>query len=237
MIQRSTRRVPKIVIGLLMLSLGIQIVWHQNTSPPSTQIQTLIKPPELEFLRFFSLGDPIVSAKILMLWLQAYDSQAGQIVSYQKLNYNALQQWLAQILLLDPKSQYPLLAASHFYSMISDPLKKRQMLEFVYQQFFIDPATRWRWLAHATILAKHRLKDLSLALKYAEAIAAHATPDMPYWAQEMRLFILEDMGELERVRLIIGGMLANGQITTPNEIEFLNEKLLTLEKKSDKKRD
>jgi hypothetical protein len=165
-----------------------------------------------------------------MLWLQAYDSQAGKIVSYQQLNYDVLQQWLAQILRLDPKGQYPLLAASYFYSMIGEPYKKRQMLEFVYQQFFIDPATRWRWLAHAAILAKHRLKDLPLALKYAEAIAAHASPDMPYWTQEMRLFILEDMGELERARLIIGGMLANGQITEPNEIKFLNEKLLALEK-------
>ena len=230
MTQRSARRVPKMVIGLLMLSLGIQIVWHQNAPPPSVQIQTLTKPPQLELLRIFSLGDPIVAAKILMLWLQAYDSQAGKIVSYQQLNYNTLQKWLTQILHLDPKSQYPLFAASHFYSMIGEPHKKRQMLEFVYQEFFIDPVTRWRWLAHAAILAKHRLKDLPLALKYAEAIAAHATPDMPYWAQEMRLFILEDMGELERARLIIGGMLANGQITAPDEIKFLNEKLLTLEK-------
>jgi hypothetical protein len=230
MTQRSARRVPKMVIGLLMLSLGIQIVWHQNAPEPSVQIQALTKPPQLELLRVFSLGDPIVAAKILMLWLQAYDSQAGKIVSYQQLNYNSLQKWLTKILLLDPKSQYPLFAASYFYSMIGEPHKKRQMLEFVYQQFFIDPATRWRWLAHAAILAKHRLKDLPLALKYAEAIAAHASPDMPYWAQEMRLFILEDMGELERARLIIGGMLANGQITEPNEIKFLNEKLLALEK-------
>jgi len=230
MTQRSTRRVPKMVIGLLMLSLGIQIVWHQNAPEPSVQIQALTKPPQLELLRIFSLGDPIVAAKILMLWLQAYDSQAGKVFSYQQLNYNSLQKWLEQILHFDPKSQYPLLAASHFYSMIGEPHKKRQMLEFVYQQFFIDPATRWRWLAHAAILAKHRLKDLPLALKYAEAIAAHATPDMPYWAQEMRLFILEDMGELERARLIIGGMLANGQITAPDEIKFLNEKLLALEK-------
>ena len=230
MTQRSARRVPKMVIGLLMLSLGIQIVWHQNAPAPSVQIQTLTKPPQLELLRIFSLGDPIVAAKILMLWLQAYDSQSGKIVSYQQLNYNTLQKWLTQILHLDPKSQYPLFAASYFYSMIGEPHKKRQMLEFVYQEFFIDPVTRWRWLAHAAILAKHRLKDLPLALKYAEAIAAHATSDMPYWAQEMRLFILEDMGELERARLIIGGMLANGQITAPDEIKFLNEKLLTLEK-------
>ncbi|EDN65980.1 hypothetical protein BGP_3090 [Beggiatoa sp. PS] len=54
---------------------------------------------------------------------------------------------------------------------------------------------------------------------------------MPRWAQEMRIFILEDMGELEQARLVIGGMLATGQITEQNEIQFLNEKLQALEKK------
>jgi len=227
--QRSIRSLPKRLIGLLILSLGLQITWHHQLSPSQAKIQPLTSPPKLELLQLFSLGDPIVSAKILMLWLQAFDTQKGQFLSYQQLDYNALQQWLEQILLLDPQSQYPLSAASYSYSMVRDPHKKRQILEFIYQQFFIDPATRWRWLAHATILAKHRLKDLPLALKYAEAIAAHATPDMPYWTQEMRIFILEEMGELERVRLIIGGMLANGQITGSNEMKFLSDKLLTLE--------
>jgi hypothetical protein len=227
--QRTIRSVPKKVLCLLILSLGLQIIWHYQLPPSSAQIKSLTSPPRVELLRLFSLGDSIVAAKILMLWLQAFETQGGKFLSYQQLNYNTLQEWLARILHLDPKDQYPLLTASYSYSMVNDPFKKRQILEFIYQQFFIDPNTRWQWLAHAAILAKHRLKDLPLALKYAEAIAAHATPNMPYWAQEMRIFILEDMGELEEARLVIGGMLAKGQITDPNEIKFLNEKLLALE--------
>ncbi len=232
---RSIRAVPKIVIALLILGLGLQVAWHLQLPPPRTQIEALTEPPQLGLLRVFSFGDPIVSAKILMLWLQAFDSQAGQFISYQELNYTALQQWLERILQLDPQSQYPLLAASHLYSTVSEPRKKRQMLDFVYQQFFIDPPRRWRWLAHAAVLAKHRLKDLPLALKYAQALTAHATDEMPRWAQEMQIFILEDMGELERARLVIGGMLASGQLSDPNEIKFLNDKLLALEKQSQKR--
>ena len=226
--QRSLRCVPKLVIGLLILSLGLQIIMHHQLPKPQTQIQPLASPPQVPLLRVFSLGDPIVSAKILMLWLQAYGNQAGQFLSYQELDYKTLQQWLELILLMDPNGQYPLLAASHIYSTVKDSNKQRQMLEFIYQQFFIDPPQRWRWLAHATVLAKHRRKDLPLALKYAKAIAAHANPKMPYWAQEMQIFILEDMGEFERAQLIIGGMLAAKQLTDPNEIKFLNDKLLTL---------
>ena len=229
--QRSWHSVPKMVIISLFLSIGLQILWHHQLPLPQLPIKTLAEPPPLELLHLLSFGDPIVTAKMLMLWLQAYDNQAGQFLSYQQLDYIALQKWLEQILHIDPNSQYPLLVASHIYSNVADTNRQRIMLEFVYQEFFKDPQHRWPWLAHATVLAKHRLKDLPLALKYAKAIATHSNSQMPRWAQEMRIFILEDMGELEQARLVIGGMLATGQITEQNEIQFLNEKLQALEKK------
>jgi hypothetical protein len=229
--QRSLRAVPKRVILLLIIALILQISWHYQLPPPQVEIQVLAEPPSFELLRALALGEPIVMAKILMLWLQSFDNQAGQFISYQKINYTTLQQWLARILQLDPQSQYPLFAASHLYSNIPDVDKQRIMLEFVYQQFFTDPLHRWPWLAHVTVLAKHRLKDLPLALKYAEAIAHHANEEMPLWAQQMQIFILEDMGELERARLVIGGMLAGGKVTDPNELKFLNERLRLLEEK------
>lgn len=232
---RSIRTVPKTVVILLVLSLFLQIAWHAHLPSPHVQIEKLTEPPQIELLRVFSFGDSVVSAKLLMLWLQAFDSQQGQFLSYKQLNYSLLQQWLERILQIDPHSQYPLLAASHLYSMVPDTDKQRLMLDFVYQQFFIDPPKRWRWLAHAAVLAKHRLEDLPLALKYAKALTTHATPEMPRWAQEMQIFILEDMGELERARLVIGGMLASGELTDANEIQFLNEKLLALEKQSGRK--
>jgi len=228
--QRSVQNVPKIIIILLVLSLGGQIIWHYQLPPPNTKIQKLTSPPQQGLLHILSFGDMIVSAKILMLWLQAFDIQTGQFLPYQQLDYDKLQQWLEQILLLDPNSQYPLLVASHLYSSIQDPKKQLLMLELVYKQFFIDPDKRWPWLAHVTVIAKHRLKNLPLALKYAQAISNHATPNMPRWAKEMQIFILEDMGELEQARLVVGGMLASGQLTDLKEIEFLNEKLLALEK-------
>ncbi|MCK5877891.1 MAG: hypothetical protein KAG43_09665 [Candidatus Marithrix sp.] len=229
--QRSVQNIPKTIIILLILSLGGQVIWHYQLPPPNTTVKKLTQPPQTGLLNILCFGDKIVSAKLIMLWLQAFDVQAGQFLSYKKLDYIKLQKWLEQILLIDPNSQYPLLAASHLYSSVSDHEKQRLMLEFVYQQFFIDPEKRWPWLAHVTVVAKHRLKDLPLALKYAKAISDYATPNMPRWAKEMQIFILEDMGELEQARLVIGGMLASGQLTDHKEIEFLNEKLLDLEKK------
>ncbi len=109
-------------------------------------------------------------------------------------------------------------------------MPKCSMLEFVYRQFLPDPNRRWPWLAHAPAIAKHRLHDLSLALRYARAIQRHAVADdVPLWARQMEIFILEDMNELETARLIIGGYLQSGRVKDPAELRFLDERLKELE--------
>ena len=103
------------------------------------------------------------------------------------------------------------------------------MLDFVYQEFFRDPDRRWPWLAHAAIVAKHRLKDLPLARRYAAAIRLHATgKQVPAWAKQMEIFILEDMNEREAAQALIGGLLESGQVTDPREIRFLTARLEAL---------
>jgi hypothetical protein len=95
----------------------------------------------------------------------------------------------------------------------------------------LDPDRRWPWLANAALIAKHQLKDLPLARKYAQAIRLQATgQDVPDWAKQMEIFILQDMNELESAKVLIGGLLHSGQITDPNEIRFLQEKLDALER-------
>jgi hypothetical protein len=107
------------------------------------------------------------------------------------------------------------------------------MLEFIYEQFLLDPDRRWPWLAHAALLAKHRLHDLPLARRYAAAIDRDTkAADVPLWARQMEVFILEDMNELEAARVLLGGMLASGKIHDADEARFLRQKLEELERRS-----
>ena len=48
---------------------------------------------------------------------------------------------------------------------------------------------------------------------------------MPYWAKDIRLIVREAMGEKEAVRVLIGGLLQNGNITDPYELRFLQQRL------------
>ena len=83
-----------------------------------------------------------------------------------------------------------------------------------------------------SLIAKHRLGDLPLALRYARAIDRQARdPRAPLWAKQMEVFILEDMNELEAARIMLGGLLATGRIRDPVERRFLQQRLEELEQR------
>jgi len=229
MVQRQTRKAPRWILIFLPLSLVIQSVYYHQI-PRNKTAQALPQAPSVEALRVMSMGDPLLSAKLLMLWLQVFDNQPGVSIPFKDLDYQRVEAWLRVILSLDPRSQYPLLAASRLYTDVPDQGKQYRMTEFVYEYYLKDPARRWPWLAHVTILAKHRLHNLELALKYARALAD--SPDeseIPNWARQLAIFILEDKGELDSARVLIGGLLNSGNITDKHEIQFLKSQLERLE--------
>lgn len=231
--ERSVTSVPVFVLLLLAAALCAQIGWHVSQPLPKPRAQDLMPPPGLPALRIASLGEPIALAKLLMLNLQAFDKQPGVSLLYRDMDYVRLAAWLTRIAQLDPGAQYPLFIASRVYGEVPDEARQRIMLDFVYRQFLLDPNRRWAPLAHAAVIAKHRLHDLPLARKYAQAIRLHATgKEVPGWARQMEIFLLEDMNELDSAKVLLGGLLQSGQITDPNEARFLKQKLDELERRT-----
>lgn len=230
--ERSIASVPWIAKVVLTTALCAQLGWQAAVPAPVARAAALEPPPDVTWLRVASFGDPIALSQVLVLYLQAFDNQPGVSVPYAELDYEAVLGWLKAALELDPSSQYPLMMASHLYARVPDEAKSRQMLDFVHQAFLRDPDRRWRWLAHAAIVAKHRLNDMPLALRYAEDISRYASTALN-WARQMRIFILEDMGETQAAAVLLGGLLAGGEVTDPAEIRFLTDRLERL--KSDEK--
>lgn len=230
MSERPVSQVPRWVIVLLALGLSAQVGLKAGSRPPQTKAEDLPTPPPLVALRLASLGDSVALGKLLMLYLQAFDYRSDNRIPYRDLDYGHLEGWLGRILELDPEGQYPLLAASRLYAEVPVEAKQRQMLEFVYRQFFVDPNRRWPWLAQAALIAKHRLHDLTLAQRYAAAIQRYATAsDVPRWARQMEIFILEDMNELDAARIMIGGIIRSGKVKDRAELQFLDKRLKELE--------
>ncbi|MES2126229.1 MAG: hypothetical protein V4463_03065 [Pseudomonadota bacterium] len=224
MAQRPLASVPRPVLALLALALAAQLAWHAGQDAPRGHAAALPPAPSAAALQLASLGEPTAMSKLLMLYLQSHDDQAGVRIAWRELDYTRVRDWLAGALALDPRGQYPLLAASEVYGAVADPARQRLMLDFVYQQFARDPDRRWPWLAHGALVAKHRLHDLPLARQYARAIRLQA-PAAPPWARELEAFVLEDMNELEAARAVIGGLIASGQVHDPHELRFLERRL------------
>jgi hypothetical protein len=224
---RPAAAVPWSAKLALLFALAAQVSWHAVEPRPTARATGLTQPADVSWFRLVSDGEPIAAAQMLMLYLQAFDNQAGISVPFMDLNYAAVEAWLKTALMLDPAAQYPIMMAAQLYAQVPDSRKQRQMLDFVHREFLLDPERRWRWLAHAAIIAKHRLHDLPLALSYAEDITRHARGAQG-WARQMRIFILEDMGEVQAASVLLGGLLATGEVTDTAEIHFLTEKLEAL---------
>ncbi|MEQ1775316.1 MAG: hypothetical protein ABL891_16175 [Burkholderiales bacterium] len=228
--ERRVAVVPRWVLALFVAALAAYAALRATEPKPVAVASALEAPWPASVLRALSLGEPQAMSQFLALYLQAFDNQPGVSVPFRALDYARVMEWLGTALALDSAAQYPLMMASQLYGLVSEaPDKQRAMCDFVHREFLVRPDARWRWLAHCAIMAKHRLKDPPLALRYAEDIARHAGR-ASNWARQMRIFILEDMGETERAAVLLGGLLAGKEITDDKEIHFLTERLEKLKR-------
>ena len=228
--ERSLDAVPRAIWLALAACLALQFAWRAVQPAAATTAEDLPPAPTVAALRLASFGEPAAVARLAMLYLQAFDLRGTNDVPYQRLDYRRLVAWLGAIVELDQKSEYPLFSSARVYAENPDPAKVRIMLKFIYREFLKDPNHRWRWLAHAALVAKHRLHDLPLALRYADAVDQLTTAeDVPVWAKQMRIFILEDMNELQAAKVILGGLLESGAVKDPAELKFLKHHLEQLE--------
>ena len=219
-----TRAAPVWISALVVATLAAQLAWHAASGPARVAAAALPPAPAAAALRLASFGEAPAASRLSMLYLQAFDLRT--------LDYARLTAWLRALLELDPRGQYPLFTAARVYAEIPDAARSRIMLEFVYEQFLLDPNRRWPWLAHAALLAKHRLHDLPLARRYAAAIQRETTdPTVPDWARQMEIFILEDMNELAAAKVMLGGLLATGRIKDADERRFLQGRLEQIEQR------
>jgi hypothetical protein len=218
------RTAPASLLLVLLACLAAQIGWRAAQPVDGRASAALPAPPSSAALRLAAFDEPAAASRMSMLYVQGFDMAA--------MDYGRLAGWLRTALELDPRSGYPLFAAARVFAETPDPARMRAMLEFIHEQFMAAPDRRWPALAHAALLAKHRLKDLPLARKYAVAVATHTKPKgVPLWARQMEVFILEDMNELEAAKIMLGGLLERGEIRSPRERRLMLQRLKEMEQR------
>ena len=231
--ERSVAGLPLPLLAGFVLAFIAQLLMHQfSVTQASREYRPLSKPFDAPVYAGLSLGSHRLMSYLLSIRLQLHDNQAGRHVRYDRINYHLLIEWLDQISQLNRHSEYPMMLASRIYSQTQDKSRLRNLLEFIDDQFTARPQLHWRRQAEATVIAKHQLGDLELALEMAKKLAGQ--PDsiqMPHWARDMQFLLLGDLNEFETAMLIIQALLQSGSITDPDELRFLKIKLLYFQQK------
>ena len=206
-------------------ALQLAVAHHRPTTiAPASNLPAA---PPAGWLRTWSAAEPHLAAALIVLGVQHYDDQPGARLPFAALDYGRLAAWLAHALMLDGGSDYALLLAACVYAQVPDAQRVRLVLAFVHESFHARPAQRWRWLAHAAIVARHRLGDDRLALSYAEDLAQHA-PAAPAWARQMRIVLLQELGERDQAIRLLAELLAGDAVRDRAERRFLLARLREL---------
>jgi len=218
----------------LLLLLCLQAVHHRVDAQrlETTRYRALGAPFSAAVYRGLAMGSEQLFGYLLALRLQLHDNQAGQHFRYQLLDYDLLVDWLDRISELSAGTEYPMLLASRVYTTTRDRVQLRRILEFIEHRFDDDPQLHWRRLAEASVIAKHQLGDLEMALGMARKLAQQpASVEMPRWARDFEFLLLADLNEVESAIAIIQAMLQSGSVHDVDELKFLQTKLSEFQQK------
>jgi hypothetical protein len=233
--QRSFQCVPLPILCSLLLFLILQIYIETFSYSIEKNIPPLPQPPTKMIAKLSALGDEKIYYALGLLWLQQYDRNNGQSLSYHTLNYHTLAQWLSLFTQLSPESEYPFVLAVRNYGAVFNTDKQNIMFDWVESQFPKAPLARWRWLAESIVQIKHHHKDHQRALKKANLLYEHThSLDIPYWAKDLKIILMADLNEREALKIFIAGLIESGVIKDENERAFLIQRFEALDQASQK---
>ena len=216
----------QLLLGFVLL-FAIQLLHHHlGRESIEARYRPLSAPFDASVYGCLALGSEHLLARLLAIRLQLHDNQAGRHFRYSLIDYDLLIEWLDIMSDIDAENEYPMLLASRIYSQTDDARKLRAILGYIERRFDDNPQLHWRRLAEASLLAKHRLGDLDLALRLAEKLADQPeSVIMPHWARDFRILLLAELNEYESAIAIIEALLGSGSVEDPDEQRFLLQKL------------
>lgn len=231
-LHKTYKAVPRKLILYFLFSAFLQLICHHYYGQLQAHAKRLPPPLSSASYQLLNLGEDTASAYLLSIWLQSFDNQPGLRLPYSALDYATVARWLSLIESLNSESNYPQLLAAYSYASLPNTEQQRIMLRYIHRSFKLDPVKNWRWLAQAALIAKHDLNDLPLALEYAMELHQLAQKnEIPYWVRDLPIIYLEDMGNYQAARILIGGLLAHGEISDRFELAYLQQKFDALSPK------
>lgn len=187
---------------------GVQARW--NNVPPA---------PDKQYAALYGLGDESFSYRLNGLMIQNLGDTGGRVTPLDEYDYEALTRWFFVQDHLDPYSDYTPYLAAYYFGGVQKPSKLMPMIGYLENVGLRPFKEKWRWLTQAIFLARFRMKDMDRALEMAHKLAAIDYTDMPGWAKQMPVFIMNVQGEKKAAYAIMLEILRTSKETLhPSEV-------------------
>lgn len=207
----------------LVLALGLNVALWTASSDMQARWGGVPPVPSERGAQMMGLGDSQFAYRLGAILLQNIGNTAGQEVSLRDYDYKKVSNWLWLLNGLDPASNDVPMVAAYYFGGTRVPEDVAVIVEYLATIGQNPVGNKWRWLAHSVFLARHRMKDLELALDLAYRLSRMQPigDNLPIWARQMPAFVLTEKGDKQAARKLVENMLKSQDRWHANEISFM----------------
>jgi hypothetical protein len=220
---------PRKLAGFVFLALAANGAFWLGAKDIYAKWAGVPPPPDRAGAVMMSLGDEQFSYRFGALNLQILGDTGGQVTALSDYSYDKLGQWFRLLNTLDPASNHVPMVAAFYFGGTQKPEDVAHVVDYLEQVGQVPIGNKWRWLAHAVFLARHRMNDLDRALDLAYKLSRMEPigDELPIWARQMPIFVLKATGEKDDARALMENMLRSSDADIhPNEINFMKGYLI-----------
>ena len=156
--------------------------------------------PSLNSIRVTFLDDRQFAYMASGLALQNFGS-VGETQNLKSYNFQYLGQWFALMDRLDPHSNFVPYLAAYYFGATPDATQLQPVIDYL--EKIGMRAGKWRWLAQAAYLERHRMHDMDAAMRVAKKLGSVYEPGMPNWTRNMEPMLRADMGDRQAAYLLM----------------------------------
>ena len=215
--------IPRGALAAVLITLSLQAAFWWQTRDLQAGWEGVPAAPSNRVAKALAMGDGQFLYRAATFVLQNMGDDGGRTTPLKDYDYQRLGQWFFLLDRFDPVSEFLPVLVGYYYSQSQNPDDVRIVISYLAHIAIRDPDRNWRWFAHAIYLARHKVKDMNLALSLAYRMAAMKSPGIPVWAQQMPAFLLADVGEKEAARDLMEAIMESQPNLEPAEMEFMRE--------------
>ena len=179
--------------------------------------------PTKEGAMMMALGDAQFAYRLGAITLQNLGDGGGRVTPISNYEFDKLGAWFRLLDGLDPASDHVPMLAAYYFGGSRAPKDVAVVVDYLARIGENPVGSKWRWLAQAIFLARHRLNNLDLALDLSYRLSRMELVDdtMPAWGRNMPAFVLSEKGDREDARKMVENLLYSSRGFHPNEVNFM----------------